>query len=89
MTAFKRLDSRIDMKDNYKIERLNKEGTVADVIEIKACDFFNDFFAEGIKRPCKTKRLQQNPDPELREVVGGMIGKIGTALQKFRNNKSD
>ena len=33
----------------------NKEGLITDTVEIKGCSFFNDFFAEGVKRPCRTK----------------------------------
>ena len=45
----------------------NKEGLITDTVEIKGCSFFNDFFAEGVKRPCRTKRItkkfeQRNAD---------------------------
>ena len=55
--SFKRIDQQLDMKYNYKMDIENKEGLITDTVEIKGCSFFNDFFAEGVKRPCRTKRI--------------------------------
>ena len=70
--SFKRIDSQIDMNFNYKMDVLNDSDAVTDTIEIKSCNFFNDFFAEGVKRGCRTKRIRLKPKKEeKRSWFGG------------------
>ena len=70
--SFKRLDPQIDMNYNYKMDILNKSDAVTDTIEIKSCSFYNDFFAEGVKRACRTKRIRSKPQKdEKKSWFGG------------------
>lgn len=59
--AFRKIDSRIDMDYNYTIERTNIADEITDTLEIKACDFFNDFFADDSNRKyCSKMTLTQS-----------------------------
>ena len=70
--SFKRLDSQIDMNYNYKMDILNDSDAVTDTVEIKSCSFYNDFFAEGVKRACRTKRIRSKPQKdEKKSWFGG------------------
>lgn len=54
--AFQDIHKNIDMKQNYKLQ-YHKNDKVINVLEIKSCKFFNDFFAEKLKRPEHTAVL--------------------------------
>jgi len=87
LIAFKAINPKLDMKANYKIEMLDKEKNVTDIIEVKACNFFNDFFAEGTKRQCITKIIKQPPPVEATEQAVGFLKNAYIARQKSRKQK--
>ena len=87
LMAFKAINPKLDMKANYKIKMLDKENNVTDIIEVKACDFFNDFFAEGTKRKCIIKTIRQPPPVEVTDKAVGFLKNAYVARQKSRKQK--
>ena len=59
VTAFSQIDPRINMKFNWKVEIVNDQNSVISIIEVKACDFYNHFFVEGMDRACATKTIKK------------------------------
>ena len=87
LIAFKAINPKLDMKANYKIEMLDKENNVTDIIEVKACDFFNDFFAQGTKRQCIKRTIRQPPPVEVTDQAVGFLKNAYVARQKSRKQK--
>tara|TARA_Y100000389_G_scaffold204601_1_gene258269 strand:- start:4780 stop:8097 length:3318 start_codon:yes stop_codon:yes gene_type:complete len=69
--AFQSLDKRIDMKKNYKLTRVDKNGNTQDIVEIKACDFYQVFFGDGEPKVCKTETLPPDDTQDIRSGSGG------------------
>jgi len=84
--AFSQIDPRVNMKYNWKVERINEQKNVVSVIEVKACDFYNHFFAEGIDRAPATKTIQQPIPNRIKDAVG-MANKAKNIFNKLGRKK--
>ena len=92
VTAFSQIDPRINMKFNWKVEIVNDQNSVISIIEVKACDFYNHFFVEGMDRACATKTIKKKivkkEEKKKESIFKNPFGGSKKKKSKKRKNKN-